>query len=171
MRQTKQKDIILRILHEMGDHPTAEEVYAALKPDYPRLSLATVYRNLNLFVEQGKLLKVELPSEPVRYDIRLPKHIHAICTDCHAIVDIPAEMTGPLLGQLEDLIGQSSGFAVDDMSILVKGRCQNCQARQQSSAVPEALAQVEDPASVRTGQLAVTLPSADLTPAETADRS
>ena len=66
MKNTRQKEIILDAVSHLKDHPTADEIYLYLKKDYPKLSLATVYRNLNQFVTDGRIRRVSVPgdSEP-----------------------------------------------------------------------------------------------------------
>ena len=65
-RYSKQRELIYNALLESAHHPTAEELYNLLKPTAPSLSLGTVYRNLNLLVEEGRA--VRLPFATNRYD-------------------------------------------------------------------------------------------------------
>ena len=69
-------------------HPTAEELYAVLSPKHPRLSLATVYRNLNQFADKGMINRVIIPNGPTRFDSILDFHYHAICEECGELFDI-----------------------------------------------------------------------------------
>ena len=68
MRQTKQKRYIMEAFQNYHGHPTAEELYAVLSPKHPRLSLATVYRNLNQFADKGMINRVIIPNGPTRFD-------------------------------------------------------------------------------------------------------
>ncbi len=94
MKQTKQKSAILGAVKQLGNHPTAVEVYDHLRRDAPRLSLGTVYRNLNRFAEQGLLLQLPLYNI-TRYDACCDAHVHFYCTQCGTIhdVDVPENIS------------------------------------------------------------------------------
>jgi len=85
-RLTNQKQVILDYVQSVYSHPTAEEVYLAVKRKLPRISLGTVYRNLENFAEEGTIL--ELRGRIKRYDGNTSNHQHFICTNCDHIFDI-----------------------------------------------------------------------------------
>lgn len=126
MRQTKQKDIIMKALYEIPGHPTAEMLYAALKKDHPNLSLATVYRNLNQFASDGIVQKLEFPSEPARFDIHANDHPHAICRSCGSIFDVPADTLSPVTTYIAQVISEDLEFEVETLEILATGLCPAC---------------------------------------------
>ncbi len=126
MRHTKQKERILQAVRTIPDHPTAEMVYDALKPTNPRLSLATVYRNLNLFSTQGKLLKLEIPSEPARFDVNVHPHAHAVCDSCGKLFDIEIERYEDYLADLKKYIESRSDFRISDITMQIRGLCGAC---------------------------------------------
>lgn len=126
MRQTKQKDIIMQALYEIPGHPTAETLYAALKKDHPNLSLATVYRNLNQFANDGVVQKLEFPSEPARFDIQADDHPHAICRACGIIFDVPADTLSPITNYIAQVITEDLEFEVESLEILATGVCSVC---------------------------------------------
>lgn len=128
MRQTKQKTLIMQAVRMLPGHPTAEDVYASLKGDNPNLSLATVYRNLNLFSQQGKLLKIETPGAPARYDRNVHPHLHAKCSACGAVSDIDVQDLSGLMTQLYSEIERINGFVVDELDIVIEGTCATCRA-------------------------------------------
>lgn len=126
MRQTKQKDIIMQALYEIPGHPTAEMLYANLKKDHPNLSLATVYRNLNQFADEGIVTKLEFPSEPARFDIHSDDHPHAICRLCGSIFDVPADTLTPVTNYIKQVISEDLDFTVETLEILAQGVCSYC---------------------------------------------
>ncbi|MDI9497660.1 MAG: transcriptional repressor [Bacillota bacterium] len=126
MRHTKQKERILQAVRTIPDHPTAEMVYDALKPTNPRLSLATVYRNLNLFSAQGKLLKLDIPSEPARFDANVHPHAHAVCDSCGMLFDIEIERYEDYLTDLKKHIETHSDFRISDITMQIRGLCGAC---------------------------------------------
>jgi len=86
-RTTTQRIKILEYLRSVKTHPTAEIVYHAVKKDLPTISLGTVYRNLNILAEQGKILKVDINNES-HFDGDICNHQHFVCTKCGKIIDI-----------------------------------------------------------------------------------
>ncbi len=136
-RQTKQKELIMRAVLEHGGHPTAEEIYNKLKDDYPRLSLATVYRNLNLFTTQGKLSSVVIPGEPLHFDYISHPHAHLICRKCGHIVDVPAY---ELLEELKDsdyLPEAYRDFTIERVQLHFEGICKDCRMLEEQEARAE----------------------------------
>lgn len=93
-RLTSQRMTVLEQVRVAASHPTAEDVFRALKPAHSTISLATVYRNLRLLAKQGKIRECEFSDGTYHYDSRLDLHGHFICEDCRAIIDfeIPEKM-------------------------------------------------------------------------------
>ena len=77
---------ILNTLQETTVHPTADWVYARLKPRYPDLSLGTVYRNLKKFCETGKAVSVGVINGQEHFDARVEPHAHLVCKHCGAVL-------------------------------------------------------------------------------------
>ncbi len=92
MKNTKQKEAILSAVSTMHNHPTADEVYAKLRKDFPNLSLGTVYRNLNSFANNGFIRKVAVHGTGDRFDFRLDQHEHLLCEQCGKLFDVDAEV-------------------------------------------------------------------------------
>ncbi len=88
-RNTIQKDLVRNAVYEMRRHVTANEVYEFVKEAYPTIGKGTVYRNLDILVEEGALRKVEVPDGPNRFDFTLKKdHYHVRCIKCGEIFDV-----------------------------------------------------------------------------------
>ena len=68
-------------------HPTALEIYGMTRAVDPTISMGTVYRNLNLLAEQGKILRIKVPGGADRYDGTIEPHNHAVCTKCGMVMD------------------------------------------------------------------------------------
>ena len=86
-RFSHQRERIYQTVCASGDHPTAELVYRRLKPELPRLSIGTVYRNLQQMAREGRLR--ELAGPVPRYDAWLNPHTHFCCTACGDVRDLP----------------------------------------------------------------------------------
>lgn len=104
-------------------HPTADTVYNLLKDDNPHLSLGTVYRNLNLLVETGSLIKLNVPSGCDRFDATTAPHFHLICENCGEVFDAKQDM----FKKIEKLISVETGFMPSDESLVINGMCTKCQ--------------------------------------------
>ena len=86
--------------------PSVEEIYRRLKPDYPDLSLGTVYRNLALFREEGKAMSVATVAGQERLDGRTHPHAHFVCEKCGRVDDVNAALpetlvTGEMPGEVK----------------------------------------------------------------------
>jgi len=120
-RMTSQRLKILEYLRSVKTHPTAEMVYAAVKKDLPTISLATVYRNLNLLAEQGKILKLEIGGE-FRFDGDMCSHVHAVCTKCGKLEDLMK----PKIARYAMKNFSMKGFTPKCVHIIFKGTCTRC---------------------------------------------
>ena len=114
---------MLALLRSSRRHPSAEQLYQQLKPEYPGLSLATVYRNLNQLCEQGLVKRVGTVNGQERYDGETGPHSHFICNRCGCVMDLPRLSPGE--GCVEQLSVQY-GFAVQDCEFIVRGLCADC---------------------------------------------
>ena len=146
MRQTRQKDLILQTVRRLPGHPSAEEVYSELIQEMPSISLATVYRNLNDFVRQGKLKKLELPSQPARFDNMLNEHFHGICEHCHRLIDFDLSHLDAFVHDLETQVERRTGFKASQTEIIIHGVCEDCQQAEESARAEES---AEKPRSSR----------------------
>ena len=108
---TEYERTIYRLVTGSGDHLTAEEVFSALKGEFPSLSLATVYNNLNRLCEAGLLRRITLAGSPDRFD-RTEKHDHLVCARCGALSDVRLR---DLTASLEEQLGQEVAF--DDLKV------------------------------------------------------
>ena len=87
-RYSRQREAIRKQVSNRKDHPTAETLYAELKPKNPELSLATVYRNLNQLVEWGEIARIDACGA-ARFDWIVEPHSHFFCRECGCVVDMP----------------------------------------------------------------------------------
>lgn len=88
MNYSKQRELIFEYVKSVKTHPTAEEVYNVLKNKINNLSLGTVYRNLSLLTEFGKIRRIKISYGKDRFDGNTSLHPHAICLKCGKIFDI-----------------------------------------------------------------------------------
>ncbi|MBS3141159.1 transcriptional repressor [Candidatus Woesearchaeota archaeon] len=88
MKLTNQREEIISYLQRTRSHPDASEVYNKVKKKLPRISLGTVYRNLDFLAKQNTIEKINMENYE-KYDGNSEIHDHLICTNCHSIEDIP----------------------------------------------------------------------------------
>ncbi len=121
LRYSRQREKIYEYLLRSGEHPAAETIYAALKPELPELSLATVYRNLRLLEELGQVRRVMSHQGVERYDAVCGDHAHFLCESCGSISDL----TGVDLRQLSSSLPLGE-YEVNRLSMTLSGRCPKC---------------------------------------------
>jgi Fur family transcriptional regulator, peroxide stress response regulator len=120
---THQRQVLYEVMKTMHGHPSPEEVYARVKKKVPAISLATVYKNIHLFVESGVFQKVSVHHGSVRVEMNRDPHHHLVCSECRKITDIGEKELGlaPRHGRLPD------GFHVEHYAVDVIGVCASCQ--------------------------------------------
>lgn len=128
MRNTNQRKAVLVALADLhGTHPTASEIYAAIKVRSSQIGLATVYRTLDAMVERGDVAAVRTGSA-VRYDLTHHHHHHLVCQVCGKVTDVDAsEVPAELITFFE----AETGFDLTDASIQLNGTCAACAVAKQ----------------------------------------
>ncbi|SHI82069.1 Fur family transcriptional regulator, ferric uptake regulator [Desulfatibacillum alkenivorans DSM 16219] len=122
LRMTNQRKGILEEVQKARQHLTADEVYELVRKKQPRISLSTVYRNLEKMADAGILARLELSGNQRRYDWNTDMHHHARCVRCGAVRDVPVDAGVEL-----DLGSQAiNGFAVSGFRLEFKGICEKC---------------------------------------------
>lgn len=119
---TTQRAAVYEYLSGVEHHPTAEEVFLAVKSKLPRLSLATVYKNLEALVKCGAVSKLTYGDASARYDIRTDHHYHTRCLECGKIWDLNPPEGSKLLEQIKP----QAGFDVKDYRLELLGYCREC---------------------------------------------
>lgn len=122
-RNTIQKSLVLNAISQLDCHATAEEIYAHIASIHPTIGKGTVYRNLGLLVEDGKILKIEIPNGPDHYDHRTHSHHHVICNHCGKVFDIDVDYPSDIMSHVTN----DYGFKMKGYSILFNGICPECQ--------------------------------------------
>ena len=126
-RYSKKRQLILDYLQSTKSHPSAETVYAALKPEIQDLSLATVYRNLSMLCDLGLIRRVGTVDGQERYDATVSEHPHVVCTRCGRVCDIEGfELPESIRAQA----GNITGFNIKEMSVRLFGICPECNSRE-----------------------------------------
>ncbi|MGB0542097.1 MAG: Fur family transcriptional regulator [Longimicrobiales bacterium] len=122
-RFTEQRAAIFRYLAHTDVHPTADEVFLAVRQDLPALSLATVYKSLETLVGCGLAVKLSYADHSARYDGRTDPHHHARCVSCERVLDLPGEISSR---EIEALRGTAGEFTVTGYRLELSGYCPAC---------------------------------------------
>lgn len=123
MKFSRQREMILNQVKQFPVHPTADQVYTALKAENPNLSLGTVYRNLNLLSEMGELLKIRIADGSDRFDGRTDSHYHMVCDKCSRVFDVElSELDG-----LNDTVTSKYGHRLTVITLNLNGVCCDCE--------------------------------------------
>ena len=123
----RKRDAILTYLRSTTNHPSAETVFTQLKAEIPDLSMGTVYRNLNLFKAQGLAISVATVKGVERFDGNTDPHVHFICQDCDAVIDL-MDMEVP--ESLKEVAAQCCGGQVTECQLSFTGLCKSCLDKQ-----------------------------------------
>ena len=122
-RRSLKREAILRAIRSTDCHPSAEWVYAQVKPQHPDLSLGTVYRNLALFRAEGQIMSVGTVDGQERFDGDTHPHGHFVCEKCGAVLDIELDSGA---GELYDRLQEQYGAVVRTHALTFFGVCGAC---------------------------------------------
>lgn len=125
LRMTQQREIILDELNRFQGHPSADELYEKVRKRLTRISLATVYRNLEILAEEGLVSKIEISGRQKRFDHELESHSHVYCLECHRVDNMEFDQPFQLDASPEDV----GGYAIEGYRIEFKGICPDCQKK------------------------------------------
>ena len=122
LRHSRQRERIYEYLIATEEHPTAERIHSDLRRESPELSLGTVYRNLKLLEEPGRIRKVMTYDGNERYDAICHDHAHFICQRCGSIRDI-SEVDSD---QIRKELALEDGYRISNLDMILKGTCPAC---------------------------------------------
>ena len=121
-RNTRQRNLILQSLKNSKEHPSAEELFRAVRRELPKISFGTVYRNLNLLRDKGEALELSCGKYRSRYDGEIKNHYHFFCLSCEKVFDLD----WPLSSHLDRQVSKKTGYKINFHRINFYGQCQKC---------------------------------------------
>ncbi len=124
IRVTAQRLAVYRALAEDPSHPSADAVYARVRPRMPGLSQATVYRILESLEREGFIRRVSTTGAVARFDANRAPHQHLVCRVCGRMTDVDM----PALSAAALTADALPGFVVEELDVRVVGRCTRCVA-------------------------------------------
>jgi len=125
-RITKQRRLILETLRATNTHPSADELYLMVKKRLPKISLGTVYRNLEVMSELGLIQCLEFAGRQKRFDGNPKPHYHFRCINCDRIFDLDESEV-----EIKCKLKNSNQFQVKEYRLEILGYCKDCQQKQE----------------------------------------
>lgn len=119
IKLTPQRLAILEYLENNREHPSAEDIYNALKDRFPSMSFATVYNTLEVLIEKGLVKELGIDTHKRRYDPDVHPHHHFLCKKCGKILDVESNYDISIPYELKDC-------QIADFQIVFYGLCPNC---------------------------------------------
>jgi Fur family ferric uptake transcriptional regulator len=121
-RMTHQRKVILDEIRKVKTHPTADEVYDLVRKRLPRISLGTVYRNLEILSARGLIQRIGPPSQQMRFDGDTKDHYHLRCVSCGRVEDAPMIS----VDDLEEAVRNQSDYSIVGHRLEFMGICPAC---------------------------------------------
>lgn len=122
LRLTPQRRAILQALRGVKTHPTADQVYEAVRKRLPNISLGTVYRNLDVLAENGLIARADVGGRQMRFDGDMSRHYHVRCTACGRVGDI----SGGEFRDLDEAAQRHTDYVVMGHRVEFVGMCPAC---------------------------------------------
>lgn len=121
-KASRQRDLVYSYMQTLHDHVSAEQIFSDLQKNENKISLATVYRNLNILADMKMIKKIALPDGYV-YDKTCNPHYHFYCTKCQTLYDLPHAYDENLHQEIDatSMVGD-----IESHEITFKGICKNC---------------------------------------------
>jgi len=119
---TKQRQVVLRVIRESDEHLTANEVFEGARQLLPGISFATVYNSLRFLKNEGLIGEIRFGMDATRYDRKLTRHDHAICTECGKLVDMDLSIPQRLIKEA----AERSQFQANSVELTLRGLCPDC---------------------------------------------
>ena len=123
-RMTRQREIILQELRKVTTHPSADEIYSMVRKVMPKISIGTVYRNLELLFQRGYVAKIEISGNQMRFDGNPQKHFHVSCIECSRIDDLGKDV----VKRIDFDSDQIGDFNIIGYTLHFNGICKQCSA-------------------------------------------
>lgn len=132
-RMTSQRMIILEEVKNLHTHPTADQVYERVRKRLPRISMGTVYRNLDILSKTGLLKKIDPGHPQMRFDGNVLDHYHIVCMACGSIEDVPAAPPNPSLDNMVRAFTKMTSYRIFGHNVQLMGLCPGCMKEGRSS--------------------------------------
>lgn len=121
-RKSRQRDRIYKLIKSSSEHPTAPWIYDKLRQELPSLSMGNVYRNINILIEDGRIISREFGDGIFHYDVIVSNHYHFICKECTTITDFSL----PVQDEITKMAQKETKNIIKSHTIQFFGICEKC---------------------------------------------
>lgn len=121
-RETIQRQAILDVLKNTSAHPTADTIFEEVRRKIPSISKGTVYRNLKVLRETGRVTELNLEGTVSRYEYRYDRHPHFRCDRCGCVIDLDSALDS----ELDRKAVEATGLQIDYHQLEFRGLCRDC---------------------------------------------
>ncbi len=126
IRITETRKAIIQYLVTSKEHPSADKIYRDLSSAYPNMSLATVYNNLKVLVDEGFVTEIKISNDlTTYYDFMGHQHVNVVCEECGNIADF---MDIDVMDIAKEAVSQT-GYQITRIPLIAYGICPNCQKK------------------------------------------
>jgi Fur family peroxide stress response transcriptional regulator len=122
LKATPQRLEIISVLLNNG-HMNINDLYTSLLTKFPSISLATIYKNMNIMLEKGLLLEVKISKQKNVFELVKDEHSHVTCVKCKVVMDIALDVSD-IITKVKD----ASKYSLDSNSLIFNGTCPRCAA-------------------------------------------
>lgn len=126
---TPQRLAVYEAIDHNMTHPNAEAIYNQLQPKYPSMSLATVYKTMEIFAKIGVVKVLQCGEDAHRYDYNTTQHAHIRCSKCNLIADVKIDYE-----KLKQIAAAETGFTVDSVNVSFVGVCPKCAGKEKHNS-------------------------------------
>ena len=130
-RNTMQKELTYDAVMAYSGHPSADDIYQMISKEHSSISKATIYRNLSILSDEGKIGRVEsFANGEVHYDHRTDKHYHGHCRKCGRVVDIDLSYDNDFVAKA---LPMEDGFSITSHELIFEGICRDCREKEKKN--------------------------------------
>lgn len=122
LKVTPQRLAIYKVLYDTTAHPTAEDIYNALRKTHPTMSLATVYKTLDALKKADLATELNIGDDSSRYDATVKSHPHMVCFECGKVMDLHTDSLASFIEQVQE----ETDFDIYSEKVYFYGICKNC---------------------------------------------
>lgn len=124
-KATPQRIAISRLILNNHTHPTAQSIYEEVKKVYPTVSLATIYKTVQVLKETGLVQELNLPNDQDRFDSNMQLHVHMVCLQCKSVNDC----MDPMISKIIERISNDADFSTGRWNLDIFGICSSCKRK------------------------------------------
>ncbi|MDD2449605.1 MAG: Fur family transcriptional regulator [Sulfurimonas sp.] len=120
LKATPQRLAISSALHNYG-HVSIDTLYEMMLGEFASISLATIYKNINIMLENSYIQEVKIPQNKTVYELTKSSHSHLVCVDCKSVEDVSVDVD-----EIVNKLNLDDTFLISKADLVISGVCKNC---------------------------------------------